>query len=81
MTSDLRSWEFARDHDLMIVFKEDDFRQRSLVEGAPPKVVWLQLGNAVTNTSCELLLQRRSQLQEFHADSESSVLILRLDPC
>ncbi len=78
-TSDLRIWEYARDHDLMIVSKDDDFRQRSLVEGAPPKVVWLQVGNAATNTICELLLQRRSQLQEFYADSESSVLILRLD--
>ena len=63
----------------MIVSKDDDFRQRSLVEGAPPKVVWLQVGNASTNTIGDLLLQSRSQLQAFYADSESSVLILRLD--
>ena len=32
--------------------KEDDFRSLSLVNGAPPKVIWLRIGNA---TNPELL--------------------------
>lgn len=42
-------WEHARDHGYVIVSKDDDFRQRSFLEGAPPKVVWLQeVGDAGT---------------------------------
>jgi predicted nuclease of predicted toxin-antitoxin system len=46
--SDRMIWEHARDDVFAIVSKDDDFRQRSLLEGAPPRVVWLQVGNAGT---------------------------------
>lgn len=45
---DRQIWAHARDSGFVIVSKDDDFRQRSLLEGAPPKVVWLQVGNAGT---------------------------------
>ena len=31
---------------LVIVSKDTDFRERSYVEGFPPKVIWLDVGNA-----------------------------------
>ena len=46
--SDSQIWDQARADGFVIVSKDDDFRQRSFVEGAPPKVVWLQVGNAGT---------------------------------
>jgi len=36
---DRRIWEYARENGFTIVSKDDDFRQRSFVHGAPPKVV------------------------------------------
>lgn len=45
---DERIWDYARDQNCIVVSKDDDFRQRGFVEGAPPKVVWLQVGNAGT---------------------------------
>ena len=45
---DQRIWEYARDHGLTIVSKDNDFRQRSFLAGFPPKVVWLNVGNAGT---------------------------------
>lgn len=41
-------WAFAKDHGFAIVSKDDDFRQRSLVFGGPPKVIWVRLGNKST---------------------------------
>jgi predicted nuclease of predicted toxin-antitoxin system len=37
--ADQRIWEHARAAGYTIVSKDDDFRQRSLFEGTPPKVV------------------------------------------
>jgi predicted nuclease of predicted toxin-antitoxin system len=44
-------WSFARDHGFTLVSKDDDFRSFALVRGAPPKVVWLQIGNAPSRKS------------------------------
>jgi predicted nuclease of predicted toxin-antitoxin system len=39
-TSDHVIWEYARTHGYTVVSKDDDFRSLSLVNGAPPKVIW-----------------------------------------
>jgi predicted nuclease of predicted toxin-antitoxin system len=46
--TDLEIWAYAREHDFTVVSKDDDFRSLSLVNGAPPKVIWLRMGNAST---------------------------------
>jgi predicted nuclease of predicted toxin-antitoxin system len=75
---DRRLWEYARDNDFVIVSKDGDFRQRSLLEGAPPKVVWLQVGNAGTEAIAELLREQVSRLRRFEGEEESAFLILTL---
>jgi len=37
-------WEYARLHGLTIVSKDSDFFDRSVLTGAPPKVIWIRLG-------------------------------------
>ena len=46
-----RFWEYAHKEGFAIVSKDTDFRERSYVEGAPPKVVWLDVGNAGTKAN------------------------------
>jgi predicted nuclease of predicted toxin-antitoxin system len=46
--TDLEIWAYAREHDFAVVSKDDDFRSLSLVNGAPPRVIWLRIGNAST---------------------------------
>lgn len=36
---DRRIWDYSRDQGFAIVSKDTDFRERSYVDGAPPKVV------------------------------------------
>jgi predicted nuclease of predicted toxin-antitoxin system len=60
--SDRRIWEHARQNGFVVVSKNDDFRQRSFVEGAPPKVVWLQVGNAGTTVIADMLRDRAARL-------------------
>ena len=74
---DSEIWDHARDQDFVIVSKDDDFRQRSFLEGAPPKVVWLNVGNAATRPIAELLQSESERLISFLSEDESSLLIVR----
>jgi len=51
----------ARDGGYLIVTKDDDFRQRSFLRGAPPKVLWAKLAIApppMLNEHCAVGMQR-----------------------
>jgi predicted nuclease of predicted toxin-antitoxin system len=72
-------WAYARQHDLMIVSKDSDFHQRSLVFGAPPKVAWLRLGNCTTRDVERLLRSQRARLSSFYFAPEGSFLVLSRD--
>jgi predicted nuclease of predicted toxin-antitoxin system len=50
-------WDYAKDNNLMIVSKDADMHDLSLVFGNPPKVIWLRLGNCST-LQIENLLRR-----------------------
>ncbi len=70
-------WDYAREHDRAIVTKDDDFRQRSFLFGAPPKVIWVHLGNCSTADVQGLLLARVSTIGAFLQDPASSLLVLQ----
>jgi predicted nuclease of predicted toxin-antitoxin system len=40
--TDQEIWTYARRHGFTVISKDDDFRSLSLVNGAPPKVIWLR---------------------------------------
>jgi predicted nuclease of predicted toxin-antitoxin system len=75
--ADAKIWNHAREEGFAIVSKDDDFRQRSFLEGAPPKVVWLQVGNAGTEAIASLLREQSERLRKFEQEDESSLLIVR----
>ncbi len=74
--SDEAVWGYARQHGLTIVTKDVDFHQRSLVFGAPPKVVWIAIGNCSTHDIAVLLQQRHRELLEFYQSPEVAFLVL-----
>ena len=79
-TDDERIWEYARSAQFVIVSKDTDFRERSYVHGAPPKVVWLSVGNAGTETIAELMRLERARLEHFGRDETTSLLPLSIGP-
>jgi predicted nuclease of predicted toxin-antitoxin system len=42
---DSEIWRYAGQHDFVIVTKDSDFQELSLIRGEPPKVIWLKCGN------------------------------------
>lgn len=74
--TDMVIWRHAARNDLIIVSKDNDFRQLAFLRGAPPKVIWLSVGNAGTDVIGELLQRNRSRIIAFAADPEESLLII-----
>jgi predicted nuclease of predicted toxin-antitoxin system len=71
-------WAHAAAHGFTIVTKDDDFRQRSLLRGAPPRVIWLRVGNCRTADVEAVLRARQPDVLAFAADAEAALLILAL---
>ncbi|WP_176722404.1 DUF5615 family PIN-like protein [Candidatus Thiosymbion oneisti] len=42
---DLRIWEFAKEHEFVIVTKDSDFIDITNVRGYPPYLIWIRSGN------------------------------------
>lgn len=43
--SDRQLWLHARENDWTILTRDTDFFDRMMLEGPPPKVIWVRLGN------------------------------------
>ena len=74
--SDTEVWSYAREHGYAIVSKDADFHQRSLLFGAPPKVVWLRIGNCSVAESATVLRERYLVVRRFIQDSPADFLVL-----
>jgi predicted nuclease of predicted toxin-antitoxin system len=75
-TDDPIVWDYAKDNDFMIVSKDADMHDLSLVFGNPPKVVWLRLGNCSTRQVEELLRRDLDVIKLFYEDKNVSLLVL-----
>jgi predicted nuclease of predicted toxin-antitoxin system len=73
---DLLVWNYAADHDFLLTSKDTDFYERSLVFGAPPKIIWLRTGNCSVNETITLLRSQYIIIRHFSEDSISTFLPL-----
>lgn len=69
-------WDYAKKHAFVIVSKDADFHQRSLVLGYPPKIIWVRLGNCSTADVEELLRHYEHVTKTFNNDLEAAFLSL-----
>ena len=76
MADDSEVWEYAGLHGFAIVSKDHDFRTRSLVDGHPPKVVWIGRGNCSTDEAESILRDFHRLLRGFDDDPALSFLAI-----
>jgi predicted nuclease of predicted toxin-antitoxin system len=69
-------WEQAKNKDLIIVSKDSDFYQRSLLFGHPPKVIWIRRGNCSTSDVETIMRIHFQDVKYFYEDAYESFLIL-----
>lgn len=75
-SDDEQIWQFAAAQDFVIVSKDLDFYDRSILHGSPPKLIWLRTGNCSTGTIEKLLRTYPTAIHHLDADPNNSLLIL-----
>ncbi len=69
-------WSYAKEREFIIVTKDADFSERSVLLGPPPKVVWIRRGNCSTTTIEHILRRHRADIELLSTDGEISYLAL-----
>lgn len=73
---DNQVWCYARQYGFTLVSKDSDFHEKSLLQGYPPKVIWIKRGNC-TNKQIEMMLRNKAeQINVMLNDPEAAFLIL-----
>jgi predicted nuclease of predicted toxin-antitoxin system len=75
-TDDAIIWEYAKANNFVIVSKDSDFHQRSLLYGYPPKFIYLRIGNSPTSKIVQILRDNFDVIGEFGNRVSASILVL-----
>ncbi len=60
--TDTEIWRYAKENGFVIVSRDSDFHERSLIEGHPPQVVWLKIPNRSRAVVLNILLEHRVEI-------------------
>jgi predicted nuclease of predicted toxin-antitoxin system len=74
--SDDAIWHYARQNDFIIVSKDADFSERSILLGPPPKVIWIRRGNCSTRQVLEILRRHYEDIKALAEDEQVAFLEL-----
>ncbi|HRK22300.1 MAG TPA: DUF5615 family PIN-like protein [Fimbriimonadaceae bacterium] len=69
-------WVAAREGGFVIVSKDRDFADMSVLYGPPPKVIWLRLGNCSIQEIEQLLKESEASILEFVRHPDAGLLVL-----
>ena len=75
-TDDTDLWCYAKENGFSIISKDKDFQQMGVFRGAPPKVIWLRMGNNPARRVLELLDRELPAIKHFMGHPNRSLLIL-----
>ena len=74
--SDEAVWVAAAERGCLLVTKDEDFHRLSVLRGAPPKVIWIRVGNASTEEIARLLRERHDDVRRFGEQEDVTFLSL-----
>ena len=69
-------WEHAKANDFVVVTKDADFADLSVLRGFPPKVVWIRRGNCRAADIENLLRDHNLEIEDLATDLASGILTL-----
>lgn len=71
---DATIWRHAAEHRLIVVSKDSDLHQMSLLYGHPPKTVWPRVGNAPTSAIGASLRGHEAAVRRFYESPDAAFL-------
>jgi predicted nuclease of predicted toxin-antitoxin system len=75
-TEDSRVWEYAKTNGFILVTKDDDFGDISILQGFPPKVIWIRRGNCTTAEIEKILRNNFLAIEQIEGDKVVDLLTL-----
>ncbi len=75
LADDITIWNWAKQGGFTILTKDNDFDERSQIEGCPPKIIHLICGNKTTSEILQLLLANKLELLEFGEPNKETCLL------
>jgi predicted nuclease of predicted toxin-antitoxin system len=75
-SEDVLIWEYAKANNFVLVSKDSDFHQRSLLYGHPPKFIYLRIGNCPTSKIVQILQDNYDIISQFGDAEQESILVL-----
>jgi predicted nuclease of predicted toxin-antitoxin system len=76
-STDKLIWEYAKEHNFIIVTFDADFYNFSVVWGFPPKIIWIRTYNQTTSFIEQLLVNYYATIKDFCIDENLSCLELK----
>ena len=73
-TDDALIWAYAKTNGCIVVSKDSDYADRSVLYGHPPKVVGVRLGNCTAQAVADLLRHHSATLHTFAEDPTAAFL-------
>jgi predicted nuclease of predicted toxin-antitoxin system len=58
-------WKYAKDNDFAIVTYDSDFYDLSIINGHPPKIIWIRTGNLTTSEFAQLMINNQKIIKSF----------------
>jgi predicted nuclease of predicted toxin-antitoxin system len=65
-------WKFAKTNGFVIVTFDSDYFDIALINGSPPKVIWLRTGNLTTKEIGERILKNRESINSFVTNPDNA---------
>ena len=73
-SEDIEIWNFAKENNFTIVTKDADFNEINLIEGFPPKVIWLRVGNCKIMVLEKLIRSNYVVVTDFYNNPISGII-------
>jgi len=73
---DREEWSYAQNNGLTIVTRDSDYNELLVLQGFPPKVIWIRRGNCFTSAIEAMLRSHLVDIQTLSSDSSLGLLTL-----
>lgn len=73
---DIKIWEYARKSGYIIVSKDSDFNEMSIVQGIQPKVIWIRRGNCSTKEIENIVRRNKERINKLQESEHIGILLL-----
>jgi len=73
-------WKYAKERDFAIVTFDSDFFDISIINGHPPKIIWIRTGNLTTTEIARLIINNKETITAFlDTDDQKEIACLELE--